>query len=229
MLKLKESSESKLKGKFAALITFATDTLETNGASNFQTHVISCFSLDDRILQATSYREVVNLIGQEKKWDYKKFPLLDLLSHFIDEESSERCHDYQEAVTAYHATEKLAETISSHDLMSLKECPECNKKHQDLNFHEIHFKLHPHRVTEKSLGYVRSLWESMSHYFSLPSLKTVFGRMPSVDAEADCLCATLPPQAHMEWSTDPQSWKRFMKENNILEICFDDGRTYTQQ
>ena len=225
VLKLKESSKSKLRGKFSALVAFAAETLDKKGKDfqNFKTYVITYFSLGRHILNATNYREVFNIIGQENKWDYLNyFPLLELLNQFIKDESREMCDNYQHAVTAHLATERITETMSSHNLTKM--CHDCG---QDPSFHEINMKLHPHRVTEQSLTYVHDIWESLSRYFSIPSLKAVLGHIPSMDAEADCLCATLPPQACVELSTEDElTWKTFMKANNIAEISFDNGRVY---
>ena len=123
VLQLKESSESKLKGKFSALITFAIRFLEKKEEKcfeDFKSYVITFFELDSAVLIATSYRQVFNQISHEKKWDCVNFsPLLEVLGHFIGEESEAICCDYQEAVKAYYATRKLTETISRTDLTKM--------------------------------------------------------------------------------------------------------------
>ena len=228
VLQLKESSESKLKGKFSALITFAVRFLENKEEKcflDFKTFVITFFELEPTILKATTYREVFNQIGHEKKWDYMNFlPLLEILGNFIGEESEPICSDYQEAVKAYYATKKLTETMSRTDLTKM-----CNENEaMEVTVHEIEMKLHPHKVSERSLSYIYSMWDSMSCFFSIPSVKTVVESMPSLNTEADYLCATLPSGA-----TEPlvgqsdQSLKKFMKKNNIMQISFDSGSVYT--
>ena len=229
VLRLKESSEYKLKVKFGALITFAIRILEKREEKcfeDFKSHVITVFSLDSAILEAKSYRQVFNQIGHEKKWDCVNYvPLLEILSHFIGEESEGMCSDYQHAVTAYHyATEKLTQTMSRTNLTKM-----CHENEPlDLTVREIEMKLHPHKVSERSLSYIYSVWDSMSLFFSIPAVKTVVDCMPSVDTEADCLCATLPPRTSEPLiGQDEQSWKKFMEENNIMEILLDSGHVFT--
>ena len=112
-------------------------------------------------------------------------PLIEILSHFIKEESADMCSDYEHAV---NATEKLTKTLSTSNLTRM-----CKKEDPlDLNVHEIHMKLHPHKVTDRSLTYIHAIWDSLSSHLCIPGIKAVIDAMPSVDAEADCLCATLP-------------------------------------
>ena len=228
VLQLKESSESKLKGKFSALITFTIRFLEKKEEKcfeDFKSYVITFFELDSAVLIATSYRQVFNLISHEKKWDCVNFsPLLEVLGHFIGEESEAICCDYQEAVKAYYATRKLTETISRTDLTKMSH----ENEPLDLTVHEIEMKLHPHKVSERSLSYIHSVWDSMSSFFSIPSVKTVVNCMPSSDAEADCLCATLTRKTSEPlMGQGKKSWKKFMKENDITEISFDSGHVFT--
>ena len=228
VLRLKESSESKLKGKFSALVTFAIHILETKKEKRFEefkSYVITFFSLNLTILGATSYRQVFNQINHEKKWDYMNFiPLLEILRHFIGEETEEMCRDYHEVVKAYYATEKLTQTVSKNNLTKM-----CHKNEPlDVTVHEIEMKLHPHKVSDGSLSYIHSVWDSMSDFFSIPSVKTVVDFMPSLDTEADCLCATLPDRTSEPlMGQGEQSWKKFMERNNIVEISFDSGHIYT--
>ena len=228
VLQLKESSESKIKGKFSALITFAIRFLEKKEEKcfeDFKSYVITFFELDSAVLMATSYRQVFNQIGHEKKWNYTNFsPLLEILGHFIGEESEAICSDYQEAVKAYYATQKLTETISRTDLSKMSR----ENEPLDLTVHEIQMKLHPHKVSKRSMSYIHSVWDSMSCFFSIPSVEQVVYRMPSLDTEADCLCATLPPRTREPlMGQDKRSWRTFMKENDIKEISFDSGHVYT--
>ena len=231
MLRLKESSESKLKGKFCSLITFAVDTLEAEGDENFpkfKTFAISYFDLQERILETSTYRQVFDLIGQEKKWDYKNYtPLMAFLDQFLEHKSSARCHDYQEAFTAYnHATKKLTETMSHNNLTKM--CHTQERHSSDINLHEIHMKLHPHKISDNSRSYILGLWSSMSRYLSLPSVKTILDHMPTtLDVEVDCLCATFHTQSSEQLMTfTEESWKKFMAENNIKVIHLSDGRSY---
>ena len=234
MLRLIESSESNLKRKFASLVYFSVKELEKKRDVNFldfQTYVIYCFSLGDHVLELTNYREVFNIIGHERKWDSMNyFPLLELLKEFIDHETEEKRHEYQEAVSAYYATRRLSETMSKNNLIEKHICEQADLP--PTNYHEICIKLHPHRVTEKSLNYVQDLWASVSRYFSLPSVKTVLEHIPSHDAMADCVCATLPSQANEElretMEGNDQCRERFMQANNIIEVAFDDGSIYSQ-
>ena len=220
ILRLRESSESKLKGKFSALITFAIQELQKREEKHFEefkTYVITYFEFDSTILKATTYHQVFNQIGHEKKWDYMNFlPLLEILRHFIGEESEAKCSDYQEAVKAYYATEELTKTMSRTDLTKM--CHE--NEAQEVTVHEIQMKLHPHKVSERSLSYVYSVWDAMSCFFSIPSIKTIVDCMPSVDTEADCLCATLSPTRGQLLRQSEQALKNLMEEHSIVNISF---------
>ena len=226
-MRLEQSSECKLKGKFSHLINFAIGIFEKRGEryfKDFKTYIITFFSLDSNILVANSYRQVFDQVGSENKWDY--LPLLEILEHFIGQETEDRRTDYQHAVTAYHATEKLTETMSrSNQTRMHHETAEV-----DVTAHEIQMKLHPHKVSERSLSYIRAVWDSMSHFLSIPSVKTVIDRMhmPPLDTEADYLCAKLPSETSESlMEQGEQSWKNFMKTNNIMKISLCDGRVYS--
>ena len=226
VLRLKESSDSKLKGKFCSLITFALEAEGDKNFPNFKTFAISYFNLHERILEASTYRQVFNLIGQEKKWDYKNYtPLIEFLNQFLEHQSSDKCHDYEEAFAAYyHATRKLTETMLHNNLTKM--C--CEDEQHTFSNPNFHMKLHPHKMSENSMSYVCHLWSSMSRYFSLPSVKTVIDYMPTTaDAEVDCLCATFHTDASKTLRHSEESWKRFMAENSIKAIHFDDGRFYS--
>ena len=221
MLSLQESSESKLKGKFSELITFAIRILERRGEvffKDFKSYVITYFSLDSKILEATGYRQVFDQISHENRWDYMNyFPLLEILNHFLPDEADEMCLDYQHAVNAYHATEKMTESLSRTDLAKL-----CHEDQPlDIPIHEIHMKLYPHKVSRRSMSYIHSVWDSMSQFLSIPSVETVIDSMPRADTEADCLSATLPPQTRMR--REERFWREFMKQYDIMEISFDNG------
>ena len=229
MLRLKQSSESLLKGKFSVLITSAINILETKGKECFQdfkSYVIQFFSLDSSILAATGYREVFNLIAFEKKWDYMEFePLLEILRYFIEDESKKMCSDYKDAVKAYYATKTLTENLSRTDLTKMT--PE--NETLNVGVHEIEMKVHPHKVSEKSVSYIQQVWDSVSTFFVLPSVKTVVKSMPSMDTEADCLCVTLPPRTNEQLiGQDKKSWEEFMKKNDITEISFGSGPVLRQ-
>ena len=228
VLRLKESSESKLKGKFSALITFAIHILETTKGERFEefkSYIITYFSLNSIILDATSYRRVFNQISHEKKWDYMNFiPLLEILGHFIQEETERMCHDYEEAVKGYYATEKCAAMVAKTNQTKM---PHTNEP-LDVTVHEIQMKLHPHKVSDKSHSYIQSVWDSMSKFFSIPSVKTVVDSMPSLDTEVDCLCATLPQKTSEPLiGQSEESWKKFMEKHSIVKIIFDSGHEYT--
>ena len=229
-----ESSESKLKRNFSSLIYFSVKQIgkkEEVAFLDFRSYVIACFSLGDCILEAHDYRQVFDYIGHEKKWDYLNFdPLLELLEEFIDEETRERRREYENAVTAYYTTRRLSETMEKNDLTKTHVCEQPDRQYP--NYREICIKLHPHRVTEKSLNYVHQLWGSISRQFSLPSVNTILKRIPSLNVEADCVCATLPYQANEEirerMKENIQSSDRFMEANSIVEMTFDDGSAYSQ-
>lgn len=90
-------------------------------------------------------------------------------------------------------------------------------------------KLHPHVVTEKSLAYVHDVWNSLSRHFSVPSVKAVLEHMPSIDVEADCISATLSSKTNRGLKKimkgNVQYMEKFMQENDIIEMIFDDGLT----
>ena len=225
VLRLEKSSESQLKGEFSALITFAIRVLERKGDGQFKefkSYIITYFSLDSTILRATGYREVFDQISQEDKWNYLDFePLFVILGHFIGKESEEMCSDYRDAIKAYYATKKLTKIMSETELT--KRCHE--DEPLEVTVHEIQMKLHPHKVTERSLSYIHSVWDSVSCFFSLPSLTRVV--MLSLDTEADYLCATLPPKtSNPLLGQGEQSWKEFMRKNNIMEMSLDNGHVY---
>jgi hypothetical protein len=231
VLRLKESSESRLKGKFSALVTFAIRVLEKKGEQQFEdfkSYIVSYFSADRSVLEASNYRQVFDQISQENQWDFMHYSdLLEVLRHFISDEAEDKCCDYQHAVTAHYATGKLTETMSRKDLTKL--CP-AQENSSNLSVHELHMKLHPHKVSDRSLTYIHSIWDSMSDYFSIPSVKTIVDHMhmPPMDTEADTLCATMPSVASEPlMSQNKQSWKKFMEENNITEISFDTGHLYS--
>jgi hypothetical protein len=232
ILRLMDKSESKLQRKFASLVYFAVDEIERKSEvkfMNFRTYVITTFVLGDCVLEANCYRQVFDYMGQEKKWDYMNFsPLLELLEEFIDDETRERRYEYLDAFNAFSVTKKITETMSKRDLTKMPQEYEQLEYHH--NYREMCIKLHPHKVTERSLTFVNELWEAMSRHFSIPSVRTVLQSMPSLDAEADCISATLSSHTHRGlkkmMERDPQFMKRFMQQNNIEEIVFGDGDVY---
>ena len=234
VLRLEQSNECKLKGKFSALITFAIRTLEEKGGSffeEFKSYIIAYFPHNSVILRASKYRQIFDQICHENKWNYMTYlPLFEILKHFIGEESEDKRSDYQHAVTAYHTAKSLTETMSRTNLTKIcrENEPLC------VTVHEIQMKLHPHKISKRSLSYVEAVWDSMSEFLSIPPVKTVVDCMPSFDTEteteADYISATLPPRTSESLvGQGEQSWKTFMEENKIKEILFDNKCVYSVQ
>lgn len=209
--------------QFGSLITFAINVFEKREReffADFKTHVITTFTLESTVRQATSYRDVFEQIGQEKHWDHTNyFPLIEILEHFIGEEVTDRCKDYQHAFTAYHhAAQRISHTLRKTDLRELKS----QDAPLDLSISEIEMKLYPHRVTDRTMTYINSVWDSLADFFQLPAVETVVERMPSVDSEVDCFRATLPPKSTREPKIHCTSALRnFMEKEDVKEMSIN--------
>ena len=230
---LDRQNYDKIKGKFAGLLTDACERLQKRkiNMDGFRLFLVSLFSPGDCIPESSDLPQIFEVITRNGLWDYSHYsPLEQIVEKFAadDEDMKTRIKSYKNDLTGFKASTKilkfipLVESESSFDDSDTEEPKQA--KYDRRYYRKLSMKLRE-RITDHTLVYIESLWESFADCF-LPPLTAMFEcvhkgcivvvwRIPSA----------LVPQIHQQ---APQA-SDFFKEHQITYVKVGDMIIYEEE
>jgi hypothetical protein len=184
------------------------------------------------IPEAPDLTKLFNIITEAKLWSYDHYvPLQQLAQKFLhdDEEVRKDTSDYRDRLSGFLTTTKIIDFIKLSELDESEDgteqpfLPEKYKKY----YRKLKVKLKlDKRITELTLSYVNTLWESLAEEFDLPSLTAVIDKI--IDGSLVISWLILP---HIADKIRTSSCKalRFYQRHGIVEIYIDDGWLYKEE
>ena len=230
---LDHQNYEKIKGKFARLLIDVCKKLQNRDVNvdGFRLFVVALFPPGDCIPKSSDLHHIFEVITRNGLWNYSYyFPLEQIVEKFAadDEEMKTWIKSYKNDLAGFKASTKILKFIpevqseSSFD-DSDSEQPK-QAKYDQRYFQKLSFKLKV-KITDHTLMYIESLWESFADYF-LPPLTAMFEcvhkgcivvvwRIPSA----------LVPQIHQK---APQA-SDFFKEHRIICVKVGDMIIYEEE
>ena len=224
----------KIKCQFASLQLKVRSAMEAQQTNISDVHQFLVASFQEcYIPEAPDLTKLFNAITQAKLWRYDHYaPLKELAEQFLpdDEQIKKHISDYQIHLSRFFATTKIIDFINLSELEELEDdsqesfAPEKYKKH----YCKLKVKLKVKNITELTLNYVNTLWQSFMEEFGLPSLTacTVIDKI--VDGSLVIFWLILP---HIADKIRVSSSKalRFYQRYGIVEVHIDDELLYNAE
>lgn len=218
-----------VKDEFAALLEYACTRLVKAEVcpENFRTYLKGMFSPAGFIPTTSDVREMFNAITEKEGWNYMHFrSLKKTLKHYeiTDDETQKRFCDYEQSLASYHITTKIKDWIEKKNL-DVKH----SNQPQTLPTHDctkLSIKLHPHEVTDRTLQYIKELWETIAKgLLKLPDLDAVL-----FDITEGCLFITwLVPASDDEIREIVLNHQSDFVKHNIVLLILNDEPICTEQ
>jgi hypothetical protein len=176
--------------------------------------------------------KLFNIITEAKLWRYDHYvPLQQLAQKFLhdDEQVRKDTSDYRDRLSGFLTTTKIIDFIKLSELDESEDgteqpfLPEKYKKY----YRKLKVKLKlDKKITELTLSYVNTLWESLAEEFDLPSLTAVIDKI--IDGSLVISWLILP---HIADKIRTSSCKalRFYQQHGIVEVYIDDGWVYAEK
>ena len=173
--KLMEVSKSDVEIKFAELLSHACKKLEDQKVlpDDFRTFAVGAFGLN-ALKNSSSVREMFDVITLGNGWSYQSYRKLERILQkwdIRDPETQKILDDYSQLLHSFNVTTSIVDWIKKknldeRDFVSRNSLPppDCSK---------LSVKLHPYRVTEKTLQDVKQLWEDIARNLQMPDLDAV--------------------------------------------------------
>jgi len=223
----------KIKGKFAGLLTDVCEKLQKRDVNvdGFRLFVISLFSPGDCIPKSSDLPQIFEVITRNGLWNYSHYsPLEQIVEKFAadDEDMKTLIKSYKNDLAGFKASTKILkyiEVVESESSLDDSDSEEPKQAKYDRRYYrKLSIKLHE-RITDRSLMYIESLWESFADCF-----------LPPITAMFDCVhkgCivvvwripSALVPQIHQQ---APQAIN-FFKEHQIIYVKLGDTIIYEEE
>ena len=178
---LARENDQKIRGKFAGLLINVCQKLQ-NGDINVEDlrlFVIAFCPRGNCIPKSSNVHEIFEEITRHGLWSYLHYYLLEqIVEKFgsCDQEMKTWITNYKNDLLGYKASMKIMDFISVvqsdssfDDSDSEEESPVKSIKYDRRYFRKLSVKLKVN-ITNQSLLYIESLWESFADYFLLPPL-----------------------------------------------------------
>jgi hypothetical protein len=184
------------------------------------------------IPEASDLTKLFNIVTEAKLWRYDHYvPLQQLAQQFLhdDEQVRKDTSDYRDRLSGFLTTTKIIDFIKLSELDESEDgteqpfLPEKYKKY----YRKLKVKLKlDKKITELTLSYVNTLWESLAEEFDLPSLTAVIDKI--IDGSLVISWLILP---HIADKIQASSCKalRFYQRHGIVEVCIDGGSLYVEK
>ena len=172
-----------------------------------------------------------------KLWSYDHYvPLKELTEQFLteqflhnDEQVRKHIADYRNHLSGFYATTRIIDFINLSELEESEDdpqqpfSPEKYKKY----YHKLKVKLKlDKKITELTLGYVNTLWQSIAEEFDLPSLTAIIDKI--IDGSLVIAWLVLPHAANKIRSSISKAL-RFYQQHNIVEVHVDNELLYDEE
>ena len=222
----------KIKCQFASLVLKVRSAMEAQQVKMSDAHQFLMTSFQGCCIpEAPDLTKLFNTITQAKLWSYDHYvPLQELAEQFLpnDEQIRKHISDYRIHLSGFFATTKIIDFINLSELEELEDdseepfAPEKYKKH----YRKLKVKLKVKNITELTLGYMNTLWQSFADEFGLPSLTAVIDKI--IDGSLVISWLILP---HIADKIRASSFKAlgFYQRHSIVEVCIDDQFLYDEK
>lgn len=220
-----------VKDEFAALLEYACTKLVKAEVcpDNFRTYTKGLFSPAGFIPTTSGVREMFNAITEKEGWSYAHFrSLKKVLKHYriADDEMERKICNYEQSLASYHIATKIKDWIEKKNLdVKHSNLPQTPPTHDCT---KLSVKFHPYEVTDRTLQYVKELWETIAkELLKLPDLDAVL-----YDITEGCLFITwLVPASENEIRgiVLDHDAADFFLEHNIVLLILNDEPICTEQ
>jgi len=176
-----------VQSEFAALLVYARKQLEEKvSPGDFRTFALGICPVNC-IKSSSNVGEMFDTITCNKGWSYQHYRSLKNIlrkSGITDPETNRKFADYTQSLHSYNVTIMIVDWIKKKKLdkkhlnsVQSPPSPDCD---------ELSVKLHPCKVIDKTLQYVKELWETIAEdLLELPDLDAVL-----YDIKEGCLFIT---------------------------------------
>ena len=187
LLGAKEESASIVRSEFGALLVYARKQLEDRvSPDDFRTFVLGIFP-ESPIENSSNVGEIFDAITRNKGWSYQHYRSLRRIlrmSGITDQETNKKVTDYTQSLHSHNVSIKIVDLIERKKLD--KKCLNSVQSPPPPDCDELSVKLHPCKVIDKTLQYVKELWEAITEdLLELPDLDAVL-----YDIKEGCLFIT---------------------------------------
>ena len=219
----------KIKCQFASLQLKVRSAMEAQEAKMNDVHQFLVASFQGCCIpEASDFTKLFNIITQAKLWSYDHYvPLQELAEQFLPDDEQIRKHisTYRIQLSGFFATTKIIDFVNLSELEELEDdsqqpfAPEKYKKH----YRKLKIKLKLKNITELTLSYVNTLWQSFAEEFGLPSLTAVIDKI--IDGSLVISWLILPHIADKILASNSKAL-RFYQRHDIVKVWIDDELLY---
>ena len=240
----------KITGKFSMLVTKSRKRLQSKiNVKEFQTFLVTMYSSpnsrDGRgtvttvIKSAENLDEIFVAFGEYGLWDYLNYDLLqEIIEEFAsdDDELNGMMEQYQQDLTGHILTQKIETyleathdeppiTTSDSETSGDEIIPALPQQKKHKLFKELSFKVETN-VADRTLGYVKDLWRSLSKQFRLPRPAMILQRI----AEG-CICITwlIPTNLVKHVTRMAQETANMFAKQHILRVMLEEHCIYPME
>ena len=223
-----------IKGKFASLQLQIRLAMEARGIKVDDAHqyLLTSFQGDCHIPEAPDLTKLFNFVTKANLWRYDHYvPLQQLAQQFLhdDEKVRKDTSDYRDRLSGFLTTTriidfiKLSELDESEDDTEKPFLPEKYKKY----YRKLKVKLKlDKKITELTLSYVNTLWQSLAEEFDLPSLTAVIDKI--IDGSLVISWLILPHIADKIRASSSKAL-RFYQRLGIAEVLIDNDLLFDEE
>ena len=240
----------KINGKFSMLVTKSYKRLESRiNVKEFQTFLVTMYSSPNSrdgsgtvttvIKSAESLNEMFVALGEYGLWDYLKYDLLqEIIEEFAsdDDELNGMMEQYQQDLTGHILTQKIETyleaihdeppiTTSDSETSGDEIIPALTQQKKRKLFKELSIKVETN-VADRTLGYVKDLWRSLSKQFRLPQPAMVLQRIAK-----GCICITwlIPTNVVRHVTRMAQETSDMFAKQHILRVMLEKHCIYPME
>ena len=195
--------------------------------------LVASFQGDCSIPEAPDLTKLFNFVTEAKLWRYDHYvPLQQLAQQFLHDDEQVRKHiaDYKNQLSGFCTIMKIVDFVNLSELEELEEddpqqcfAPE---KYIKKDYRILKLKLKVKNITELTLGYVNTLWQSFAEEFGLPSLTAIIDKI--IDGSLVISWLILLHIADKIRASFSKAL-RFYQKHGIVEVHIDDDLLYDEE
>ena len=225
-----KENDSKLKFAFGELLDHVCTELEKKNVSPDNFRTVAKVIWPACIPNSSNIRTMFDAITDNAGWSYLHYrSLKGIQKHWkiTDNETKKKLFEYTQLLNAHNVTVKIVNWIKQKDLDKKDiEFPQPLPSHDCT---ELSAKLRPYKVTDKTLQYVKELWEAIAEdLLELPDLDAVL-----YDIKEGCLFITWLISASEEMKQlirrRVSCCEEFFKTHSIIQFILNDECIYEEQ
>ena len=193
---------------------------------------MASFQGDCCIPEASDLTKLFNIITENELWHYNHYvPLKKLAEQFLQDDEQVKKHiaDYRDQLSGFFTTIKIIDFINLSELEEDEDDPQqpfLPGKYKKY-YHKLKIKLKvDKKITEMTLSYVNTLWQSLAEEFDLPSLTAVIDKI--INGSLVISWLVLPHIADKIQASSSKAL-RFYQQHGIVEVYIDDELFYDEE